>query len=824
MLLTEFRSHLKSRNKNPTPTSAAFIAVVLCSPSSHGSLLEFLDAIPASSRITFLIHCKVPPHTLPHCALTVRLGMPGLALHPGEVVIVTANPPLSCVNGILTATTSPFPLDSVAAALPHSSAVILLGECEIASVPGIRSFKAAGGLVVSQKPAKSPATDPIVHELLLSLSDTTLPAHEIPAHLEHLTSTRIEPTSAPCPQSAESNQARLRKLTTLVKRHTGLDLASYKPEGVSRRIQRRMGICHLKTLPEYLAHVQKNPEEAAQLASDMLISVTRFFRDPDVFARLRETVLPGILKGAKSHPVRIWIPACATGEEAYTFAILMEEVLQEISPGGHGFKIFATDLDREALAFASRGVFPLSIAEDVPPELLERHFQRSSQSFQVERRVRERIVFAKHNILKDPPFTRLDLVSCRNLLIYLQPDAQSRILSVLHFALRPGGALVLGQSESTGDKHEEFTIVDPKCHIFFKKPNSTPVIHDALQFGSFPPLTSLFEHLSPPQSSPPPAPTILLETFTNRILSHMDRTCFVLNDRHEILFSFGNPGKYTTLSEGRASMRLEDLLPDELSIPFTTALGRVQIGNPVRFGPITLQSKKSRRAVTILVETLHLVKDDRDYVLVFIDEDRKTTSTGKTAFDLHQSTLRIRELEEELEFNKSRLDATCEELEASREELQTSNEELQAANEELQSTNEELESVNEELQTVNSEYQCKIQDLTKSNEELENFISSADIATLFLDPDLRLRRLTPGATQLTGLLPHDLGRPVTDFSHPLLAEAAAATRLILAGRPKVEKSIPHTKSDTLLLRATPFVRKNGCRSGATISYIPIPNT
>ena len=747
-----------------------------------------------------------------------------LSPQPGEVIFIPADSPLvlekEAFAPLSQATTNTL-LESIAEAMPELCAAVLLGSCGPDTLPGTRAIKAAGGLLILPPSDPHHSQTSTASDLLTSLSDLTLPPEQIPEHLDRLATTNRPEIKVTSQRREESQLARMRKLTSIVKRHTGLDISAYKPEAVSRRIERRMGICQIPSLAQYITHIHHAPTEAEQLARDMLISVTRFFRDPDVFARLRETVLPGLFKEAKSRQVRFWVPACATGEEAYTLAILLEETLRECRLPAHNYKIFATDLDRNALAFASRGLYPRSITQGIPPDLLDQYFLTVGQSCQIHHSVRERIVFAKHNILKDPPFTRLDLVSCRNLLIYLNPAAQHRVLAVLRFSLRPGGALILGQSETVGDMHEDFALIDPKTHIFFKHSTSTASIHDSIQFGISTPLTSFFEHIPHPTPACNPAPSVLLETFTNRILSHMDRTCFVLNDRHEILYSFGNPGKYTTLAEGRASIRLEDLLPPELSIPFNAALGLLQKGKPGRFGPILLDSQDSSSSVSLLVEKLHLAEDDRNHLLVFIEQDHKTPQKGKTAFDLQQSMLRIRDLEEELEFSKIRLNSSREELEASREELQTSNEELQAANEELQSTNEELESVNEELQTVNCEYQTKIRDLSKSNEELDSFIASADIATIFLDPDLRIRRFTPSTTSLTGLLPHDIGRPITNFSHPLLAEATAASRLILAGNPKIEKALPRDPKGTLILRATPFTRKNGHITGTTVTFIPV---
>ena len=807
---------MKQAHKTLPPPTARFIAIVLGALSDPKFFVDLLASISSNSKITYLL--VDPPLGIlkAHCALPIIQATPRLLLKTGEVVLVNSAQYFCLKDNRLhlaaTKDTCNPLLSSITKSNPSPCALILIGNCWSEKLSEISDFKANGGVIITNplqlsSNERTPST----------LADFSLTATEIPSHLDQLLN------GQPSKETLSLISAeQLRKLSGLVKRHTGLDISSYKSEGLSRRIARRLAVCGIQSPSKYITYIQKNTIEAEHLAKEMLIKVTSFFRDKEVFARLRENIIPGIVSDSKSMPIRVWVPACATGEEAYSIAILFDEALREKGLPPEKIKIFATDLDQNALAYASKGIYPQSIREKVSPTFLERYFELTGHSYQIIRGIRERIVFAKHNAIKDPPFTRLDLVSCRNLLIYLNSAAQQRILNSISFALRPGGTLVLGQSESVGENNDHLSLTDPKTHVYYKKLTHKAKINNDLCFSPLQSVSTLFEYIKPTamnQRITPNSP--LIEAFTNKILSHTDKTCFVLNKQREVLYSFGNLSKYSTLTNGRTSLRLPDLLPEEISIPLSTALDHVESGNPVRFGPIHLKEGSHATSINLFVETFRISNDSDTYILTFIEEDPSAHSPDQTSFDNRQLVMRIKELEDEIGYQKGHLNSVCEELEASREELQTSNEELQAANEELQSTNEELESVNEELQTVNGEYQEKIHELTRSNEELDNFITSTDIATIFLDPELRIRRFTPSAAKLTGIMSHDQGRLITDFSHSLLAEAHIAAKSIINGESLFVKSITNDQLGTIILRSSPYIRKNGAHAGATISFIPV---
>ena len=830
--------------ENPPVDSPPPFPIVAIGFSAGGlpALEAFFDAIPADIRACFRVASHFPQDRETHLAellrnhtrLEVENASPGVPLESGRVWILPPGRLFECRDNLLLeaerqhpASAAPILIDTLLHSLarhdPERGIAVILSGTGSDGALGVRELKEAGGLVMAQSPASAKFPAMPQSTILTGAVDVEGTPEELAGRLSGLVTPRPLAIPLPLANAEEPIISGLRRMEALLKRHSGFSLGDYKQESVSRRIERRMGLCHIPDFEDYVALLQKSPLECENLAKDMLISVTGFFRDPEAFTRLRESVLPGLVKESRGQPLRIWVPGCATGEEAYTIAMLLDDTLLEFGEAAPPYKIFATDLDRHALEIARQGIYPSSAAEAIPEPYRRRYFIPKGELYQVCHLLRERMVFAKHNILKDPPFNRLDLISCRNLLIYLQPHAQQRVLSMIHFALRQGGVLVLGLSETLGDMGEDFGTVDNRQHIFHKKSLSHSVLPETIPIAAARGSTGALSSLpsNPPHFQDQPAAR-LVEAFTDRILQRFDRVCFVLNHRLEILYSFGNTRCYIGLKTGRASMNLADLLPKNLSAALYTLAARVLADEkPCQVGPIPTDDHRDSTSVSLLVESIRLAKDDRIFLLVFFEDSEQRAEAEESSIGLCESIQRIGELEEELRTSRTRLKAAVEELEASNEELQTSNEELQVSNEGMQSINEELVSVNEELRTLNNDHQSKILELTKAKEDLDNFISSAGIATIFLDSDLLIRRFTPSAASCTGLLPHDIGREITALSHPLLVQAAEAARRILAGADFVELNIPGTAGETFHLRAAPFARKDGARAGATVSFIPI---
>ena len=835
---------LKSQSENPTLESdkKRFVVAIGFSAGGLDALNLFFENTAQDIPATFIVaehfpstsESRLPEILAAHTALPAEIAKDGTPLEIGKILVLPAGKFFTVSDNRLVETHPHAPnhapvnlidnlFKSLACDMGENTIGIILSGSGSDGARGVRAIKEEGGFVLVQEPATAPFPSMPEAAIMTGAADFVMTPAEMGKQVANVVRHSLE-APPPNPTSADEEMlSAMRKLTSFLKRHTGLDLGAYKQQSVVRRIERRMSICQIGDFEQYVSYLRKNPKECDLLAKDMLISVTRFFRDTEAFEKLKETILPRIVNESRGRPIRCWVPGCATGEEVYSIGILLEEALQEAGIVDQAVKIFATDLDRKALDIAGQGIYPSSIADEIPAPLLDKYFNRQGEHYEISRTIRERIIFAKHNVLKDPPFTRMDLVSCRNLLIYLQPAAQQCVLSILHFALRPGGVLMLGMSEALGELTEGFTPLDNKQHIFVKKGDSPLFLPETMQFSNISPgFGAHGPHQPPLVPIQERSPSRISEAFTNRILSRLDRTCFVLNSRFEILYSFGNPEIYTRLNEGRSSLNLVDLVDREIGVPLSTAMSKVlQTGEPIHYSPITLSDK---RTMGLMVESFQPEPNELQYLLVYFEEGQHTHNVESTVFDLRKSMQRISDLEQELRLNKARLKELIEELEASNEELQTSNEELQAANEELQSTNEELESVNEELQTVNNECENKIAELTKTNDDMDNFISSAAIATIFLDSDLRIRRFTPTAATKTGLLSHDVGREITALSHPLLILAANAAREIIAGSKQLETILPHESGSLMLMRATPFIRKDGQHSGATVSFICIGPT
>jgi two-component system CheB/CheR fusion protein len=617
----------------------------------------------------------------------------------------------------------------------------------------------------------------------------------------------------------------MHKILSLIHGQTGTDFTSYKQSTVVRRIQRRVGIAQLANLDDYLELLQQSPHEVVALARDVLINVTRFFRDREVFAVLRGETLPAILKHAAARKaLRIWVPGCATGEEAYSIAMLVQDL---VTARGEKWdvKIFATDLDKFSIEYAGRGLYPKSIAADVAPELLGRFFVEESGLLRISAEIRKHVVFARQDILRDPPFTKVDLISCRNLLIYLRAKSQRKVMTLLHFALQPGGYLLLGTSETVGDRENAFETVNAKMRIFKKRTDSALTIAEVLH--SAPSATgdsNGARGLAPPEivSADKKRQEKIWETVGARLMAEFGTTCLVLNTKHEILHSFGQPQRFLTLPPGKASLSVLKLVPRALSLPLSSALRRAaKEQQPVRYSAVPLPGEVG--TIDIKVELLAAESGQTGVILVFFQEPQSAPAAPEShEFNPSSESIgRIADLEDELESTKEKLQTATEDEETTLQELQAANEELLAGNEELQSSNEELESVNEELTTLNTEYQQKISELIVSNNDLENVLRTSDVATIFLDAALRLRRFTPAMTREISLQQHDLGRLLTEFAHPLIAAIGEDLPRVAAGGEAIMKTVETSPAVWHLVRVTPYRREGASDRGLVVTIVDV---
>ncbi|MDZ7344959.1 MAG: PAS domain S-box protein, partial [candidate division KSB1 bacterium] len=627
-----------------------------------------------------------------------------------------------------------------------------------------------------------------------------------------------------------SEEGGLDRIFALIREATKVDFTYYKPSTVLRRIERRMTFNQIDDLPAYVRYLESHPAEVIALYRELLIGVTSFFRDREVFDELETNYLPALLLDSDKGELRIWVAGCSTGEEAYSLAILCREVMDRLGLRRQ-VKIFATDIDRDALYQAGSGVYSEGIAADVPPRLLSKYFHHRDERYHIDRSLREMVVFAQHNLIKDPPFTNIDLISCRNLLIYLQPVLQRKAIELFGFSLNPGGLLILGTSETTGEHGELFELLHPRYRIYRSKGRRRPA-GDLQEFATTAvPVVGLNRLYAPGQplaAQRAHEEERLFERFLQAIAGEFVPLAVVVNERLEVLHIVGDPSDYFRLPSGKLVNDISRMAIKELAIPLATGLQKVfKTQKEIRYSNIRLPKGEEVQGVDILIKPLPTKKNQEPLAVVFIEETSALTRERRTndvqVYDLSaEAEQRIRDLEQELQFTRENLQATIEELETSNEELQATNQELLASNEELQSANEELQSVNEELHTVNSEYQSKIIELTELTNDLDNLIASTRVATLFVDENLEIRRFTPEARQIFKILDTDIGRPLGLILHTLEeVDLIALTHHVQTSGEEIEKEVRNQSGDWYLMRIFPYCVGKNQFAGLVLSFTDI---
>jgi two-component system CheB/CheR fusion protein len=603
----------------------------------------------------------------------------------------------------------------------------------------------------------------------------------------------------------------------LLRDEYGIDFSQYKAGTVTRRIERRLALNRSLDIDMYVEQLRGDPRELSSLYEDLLIGVTRFFRDDDAFQILEQRIIPDLAERAKTdEQIRVWVPGCATGQEAYSIAILLHEALSA-RQRPINLKILATDVHKASLEVASTGLYSEEQVAGISSERLARYFTLKPNGFQISPTLRETIVFAPHNLIRDAPFTKLDLIACRNLLIYFQPHAQKTVLTLFHFALKPGGYLFLGSSESPGGLHDEFDTIDEHAKIYRKRRDLGLPRDFKLPL---PRSTALRVPVGPvPRSAVSPQ---LLSVY-DRLLDRFMPPSFLVDDAGHLVDTFGGLESVLKIRARRPSQHLLDMLPGDLRTVVAGALHRVRNdAESVRYPGVQLEGHT--RAFSLVAEPVRNAQGTSTHVLVslchddakearalippFVDVpapgqptvvERVNSATEKLTFD------RIQVLEEELAYSKEHLQSAIEEHEASNEELQATNEELIAANEELQSTNEELHSVNEELYTVNAEYQKKNTELQELNDDIEHLLNGTDVATMFLDRQLCIRKFTPRMSEIFRVIPQDVGRPLRNFTHDLRHPALLADiERVLADGETIETETWDKRQRCYLLRILPY--------------------
>lgn len=690
---------------------------------------------------------------------------------------------------------------------------------------GIRAIKGEGGLIMVQNEATAKFDGMPKSAITTGLADYILPPEKMPEELlKFINHPYISEKKEPHDITGE--QDIYSRILSLIRKATNVDFTYYKPATVSRRIERRMGIIQVLNPEDYISYLLRNPKEVHALFKDLLIGVTKFFRDPESFEIVRQIVIPDIFKNALekgNKSIRVWVAGCSTGEEAYSIAMLIREYM-DTNHQDMEVKVFATDIDKDAIEFAGIGLYPDSIAADVDVRLLSRYAEKQATGYQIKRNIREMVVFALQNLIKDPPFTKIDLILCRNLLIYFQPFLQKKVLSIFNYALVPNGYLFLGSSETLGDLTDMFEPMNSKHRIYKHRGQGVLPIKDPIALPHSEEYTLsaarvAYEYRKP---SAPYNRAELKEKYYHALINKIVNTLLVIDEKRELIQAFGNTKRFLNIPQGNVTLDIMALLPRELSLAVSSAIHRIQKEKqPIEFQNIRLRDSEQPRLVNMRVEIITEIKDAGPLFLIEL-EDSKTIDTDIKTVPITNilADERISHLEQEIQFTRENLQATIEELQTSNEELQATNEELLAANEELQSTNEELQSVNEELNTVNSEYQSKVIELTELNNDMNNLMSSIDIGTIFLDKDLRIRKFTPATTRNINLIEQDIGRPLSDLSMPMFDNLIKDAEEVIKTGTEIERTI-ETQTDCFQVKTLPFIDDMKKINGVVITIVNI---
>ena len=715
-------------------------------------------------------------------------------------------------------------------------AIVLSGSGSDGS-RGVRDVHDSGGLVITQDISAAFESMPISSQET-GIVDIVASVPEIANVLLRLSRHPMQKASSNLTEPVIPEDG-IKRMLREIRDNYGIDFTYYKPSTVMRRIERRLLLNHSDNLEAYVDLVVNDSEELNLLYKDLLIGVTQFFRDPEAFKLLEERILPEmLLRIPKDQEVRVWAAGCATGEEAYSIAILLHERFTAMKRDVN-VKIFATDVHKTSLETASVGIYRKNSVANVSQTRLENYFTENANGFQISPNIRNMVVFAAHNLIKDAPFTRMDLISCRNMLIYLQPLAQKKVLSLFHFALKTGGTLFLGPSESTGDLADEFESIDDHWRLC-KKRRDIRLTADLRLPGGMGQMTAA--PIRRPAAADAQTRFAVRQTETRRsagdrellgvyntLLDDFVPNAILVNESNELVHTFGNLDDILRIPKGPNLLNALHMLPPDLRTVVVGAMQRVtRTGKPVKYSQVQYGQEDQSRRLDITVRPIVHRVSNSVYTLISIEESENENKRVELASESRTPLIidnvsrdRIDVLETQLRHNRESLQATIEELESSNEELQATNEEMVASNEELQSTNEELHSVNEELYTVNAEYQKKINELTEMSHDMNNLFNSTDVHTLFLDDTLSIRKFTPQMGQVFNLIPTDTGRRIDGFSHNIPCEdLMEKLKEVLDHGRRYEEEITMPDGNHFLLRIGPY-RGETNRMGVVVTLLDI---
>ena len=808
------------------------------------ALQQFFSCMPPNSGLSFVVVQHLSPDykslmadiLSKHTEMQVYQAENDMAIEADTVYLIPPKKFMTIKGGKLILTdyapvTLNHPIDIFFASLAEEkrehSIVVVLSGTGTDGTNGVKFVKEYGGLVIAQAPESAKFDGMPRSVISTGLADFVLSPEEIAEEILNFSNTPalLRPLRSDAPLSEEespfSEEETLSHIYTILKNASGIDFTYYKRSTILRRIERRMLVTHSATLTEFAHLLGDSAEEVQTLVKEILIGVTNFFREPAFFEKLKYNAIYKIVERAKEEePIRVWSAGCSTGEEAYSIAILFREVMEELNVK-RDVKIFATDVDSRAIEQAGKGVFSENIIDDVTPTRLAKYFLKVGDQYQISKEIRRMIVFATHNMFSDPPFGQLDLISCRSVMIYFQPVMRRGLFAIFHQALKNGGFLFLGKSETAG---EYVNLFKPVCSA------EKIYVHKA---------EGKVEDLAPPTFNIPNIQNISLKSIRagmsqgeetaveNRYVRFLERhlpATVVLSADNTALHFFGNYSDYLALAPGRASLNFFHMLSEDLSLVSATAISRCRSEHTaITYTDITVDCPSGRKVISLTVEPIpNDPNEDDGLVAVIFQEHTVPAVEGEVEkFNLDATAARrITDLEREFQESQNDLRATIQRLETVNGELQAANEELLTANEELQSSTEELQSVNEELYTVNTEHQLKLDELTMMTDDLSNFLSSTMIGILFVDSNLNIRKFTEYVGREFQLMEHDIGRPIQIFAHNFPDEEIEQDcRAVLKDLTSIDREITAMNGRFYTLRIAPYRTTENSIRGLVITII-----
>ena len=829
---------------NPDDTRIpATIIGIGASAGGLEALQQFFDYMPADSGLGFVVIQHLSPDykslmadiLAKHTEMPVRQAEDGMPVRPDHVYLIPPKKNLTIQSGRLvlsdydpSALNHPIDLffSSLAEEKKEHAIVVVLSGTGTDGTNGVKAVKERGGLVIAQAPESAKFDGMPRSAISTGLADFILSHQEIAEEILNFSLTPAllrRPGDAALSEEDElfSEEETLSHIYAILKNASGIDFTYYKRSTILRRIERRMLVTHTATLADFARLLGDSADEVHTLVKEILIGVTNFFRDPAFFEKLKYNAIYKIVeRAAEDEPIRVWSAGCSTGEEAYSIAILFQEVMEELQVK-RDVKIFATDVDSCALEQAGRGVFSENIIDDVTPERLAKFFVKLGDQYQISKAIRRMIVFATHNMFSDPPFGKLDLICCRNVMIYFQPVMRRGLFAIFHQALKNGGFLFLGKSETAG---EYVSLFKPVCSA------EKIYVHKA---------EGKVEDLAPPTFNIPNIQNLSLKNIhaglgqsgepadESRYTHFLERylpASVVLQEDDSVLHFFGSYSDYLTLAPGKATLNFFHMVCKDLSLVAATAINRCRTEHTaITYTDVVVDSPSGRKTINLVVEPIPgRAGEERELLAVLFLENRPAGAGGVVEkYDLDATAARrISDLEREYQESQNDLRSTIQRLEAVNGELQAANEELLTANEELQSSTEELQSVNEELYTVNTEHQLKLDELTMMTNDLSNFLSSTMIGILFVDSSLNIRKFTEYVGREFQLLEHDVGRSIQIFAHSFPEEAIENDcRAVLKDLISIDREVTALNGRHYTLRIAPYRTTENSIRGLVITII-----